>query len=101
MEALHLFPQQLAVQQGPLVKRRVFQLLSYPHTAVTAHTSAQSPQGGGQGLPLRRKEWQDLALRGKAKRQQLIPLRSPSLDVIHHRRAAVLHRAARPVPLSA
>ena len=91
----------MAVQQSPLVKRCVLQLLGHPHTAVTAHTSAQSPQGGGQDLPLRRKEWQDLALGCEAQRKQLVTLRCCALNVIHHSRAAVLHRAARPVPLSA
>ena len=91
----------MAVQQSPLVKRCVLQLLGHPHTAVTAHTSAQSPQGVGQGLPLRRKEWQDLALGCEAKRQQLVTLRCCALNVIHHSRAAVTHGTARPVPFAA
>ena len=91
----------MAVQQCPLVKRCVLQLLDHPHTAITAHTSAQSPQGGGQGLPLRRNEWQDLALGCEAKRQQLVTLRCCALNVIHHSRAAVTHGTARPVPFAA
>ena len=91
----------MAVQQSPLVKRCVLQLLGHPHTALAAHTSAQSPQGGGQGLPLRRNEWQDLALGCEAKRKQLVTLRCCALNVIHHSRAAVTHGTARPVPFAA
>ena len=101
MKALHRLTKQIALQQCALVKRGVLQLFNHMHTAVTAHSSAKSPQGQGHGLPLWRHKRQDLALGCEAQCQQLVTLRCCALNVIHHSSAAVTHGTARPVPFAA
>ena len=101
MKALHRLTKQIALQQCALVKRRVLQLFNHMHTAVTAHSSAKSPQGQGHGLPLWRHKRQDLALRREPQCQQLVALCCFALDVVNHRSTAIVQGAARPIPFAA
>ena len=101
MKALHRLTKQIALQQCTLVKRRVLQLFNHMHAAVTAHASAKSPQGQGQGLPIRCLKRQHLAQWREAKCQKFVTLRCLSLNIVNHGSTAIVQGAARPIPFSA